>query len=162
VSVLLDVSEYPVIRRRRHRCRHRRLRLRSRFLRRSLNITHRAPPHCPPRTLPRRAQPHRRRASPTGRRCCAMRTRSRCLSRRHRRRPRTRLRSPRRRRDRAYATHIPYPSGAQDRSFHHGRFIQNLRAHTKAASGVDVIEATVTDLHRGWLILRRSLRGHGG
>ena len=42
--------------------------------------------------------------------------------------------------------HIPYPSGAQGRSFHHGRFVQNLRAHAKAAPGVDVIEATVTNL----------------
>lgn len=42
--------------------------------------------------------------------------------------------------------HIPYPGGAQGRSFHHGRFIQNLRAHARAAPGVDVLEATVTDL----------------
>ena len=48
--------------------------------------------------------------------------------------------------DAGETVHIPYPSGAQGRSFHHGRFIQNLRAHAKAAPGVDVIEATVTDL----------------
>src|SRR5258708_26235332 len=42
--------------------------------------------------------------------------------------------------------HIPYPCGAQGRSFHHGRFVQNLRAHAKAAPGVDLLEATVTDL----------------
>ncbi|KAF8475281.1 hypothetical protein DFH94DRAFT_695288 [Russula ochroleuca] len=29
--------------------------------------------------------------------------------------------------------HIPYPSGAQGPSFHHGRFIQNLRAHAKTS-----------------------------
>ena len=42
--------------------------------------------------------------------------------------------------------HIPYPDGAQGRSFHHGRFVQNLRAHARAAPGVDLLEATVTDL----------------
>jgi squalene monooxygenase len=42
--------------------------------------------------------------------------------------------------------HIPYPDRAEGRSFHHGRFIQNLRARARAAPGVDVVEATVTDL----------------
>jgi squalene monooxygenase len=42
--------------------------------------------------------------------------------------------------------HIPYPSRAEGRSFHHGRFVQKLRACAKAAPGVDVFEATVTDL----------------
>jgi squalene monooxygenase len=42
--------------------------------------------------------------------------------------------------------HIPYPGGAQGRSFHHGRFVQKLRAHAGAAPGVDLLEATVTDL----------------
>jgi squalene monooxygenase len=42
--------------------------------------------------------------------------------------------------------HIPYPGGAQGRSFHHGRFIQNLRARARAAPGVDLLEATATDL----------------
>ncbi|KAG2012128.1 squalene epoxidase [Coprinopsis cinerea AmutBmut pab1-1] len=41
---------------------------------------------------------------------------------------------------------IPYPSGFEGRSFHHGRFINNLRKAAKQAKGVDVIEATVTDL----------------
>ena len=42
--------------------------------------------------------------------------------------------------------HIPYPGGAQGRSFHHGRFIQNLRARARAAPGVDLLEATATVL----------------
>ncbi|KIP07857.1 hypothetical protein PHLGIDRAFT_105116 [Phlebiopsis gigantea 11061_1 CR5-6] len=42
--------------------------------------------------------------------------------------------------------HIPYPSERTGRSFHHGRFIQALRAKAKQARGVQVIEATVTDL----------------
>ena len=44
------------------------------------------------------------------------------------------------------AVHIPYPGDHEGRSFHHGRFIMNLRAAAKRAVGVDVIEATVTDL----------------
>ena len=40
----------------------------------------------------------------------------------------------------------PYPSGARGRSFQHSCFVQNLRAHAKAASGVDVIEATAINL----------------
>ena len=48
--------------------------------------------------------------------------------------------------DAGETVHIPYPAPAEGRSFHHGRFVQNLRAHARAASGVDVIEATVTDL----------------
>ncbi|OSX62814.1 hypothetical protein POSPLADRAFT_1141655 [Postia placenta MAD-698-R-SB12] len=42
--------------------------------------------------------------------------------------------------------HIPYPDSYQGRSFHHGRFIQNLRAKAKQAEGVDVVEATVSEL----------------
>ncbi|KAI0047410.1 squalene monooxygenase [Auriscalpium vulgare] len=42
--------------------------------------------------------------------------------------------------------HIPYPEGHEGRSFHHGRFIQRLRAKARAAPGVDVIEATVSEL----------------
>ncbi|KAH7924460.1 SE-domain-containing protein, partial [Leucogyrophana mollusca] len=42
--------------------------------------------------------------------------------------------------------HIPYPDGRQGRSFHHGRFIMALRDHAKRAAGVDVIEATVSEL----------------
>ena len=41
---------------------------------------------------------------------------------------------------------IPYPGGREGRSFHHGRFIQALRERAKRAEGVDVIEATVTEL----------------
>ncbi|KAF8638224.1 hypothetical protein AX17_002373 [Amanita inopinata Kibby_2008] len=48
--------------------------------------------------------------------------------------------------DNGKSVHIPYPDGYEGRSFHHGRFIMNLRAAAKRAKGVDVIEATVTDL----------------
>ena len=48
--------------------------------------------------------------------------------------------------DAGETVHIPYPALAEGRSFHHGRFIQKLRAHARAAPGVDVLEATVTDL----------------
>ncbi|KAJ7102392.1 squalene epoxidase-domain-containing protein [Mycena belliarum] len=41
---------------------------------------------------------------------------------------------------------IPYPGGHQGRAFHHGRLIMNLRAAARRAPGVDVIEATVSDL----------------
>jgi hypothetical protein len=44
--------------------------------------------------------------------------------------------------------HIPYSGGAQGRTFHHGRFVQNLCAHARAAPGVDLVEATVTDLFK--------------
>ncbi|KAA1470077.1 squalene epoxidase [Dentipellis sp. KUC8613] len=42
--------------------------------------------------------------------------------------------------------HIPYPEGEAGRSFHHGRFIQRLREKATAAPGVEVIEATVSEL----------------
>ena len=42
--------------------------------------------------------------------------------------------------------HIPYPDGHEGRSFHHGRFIQALRAKAKAAERVEVVEATVAEL----------------
>ncbi|KAI9509710.1 squalene epoxidase-domain-containing protein [Russula earlei] len=48
--------------------------------------------------------------------------------------------------DSGKTVHIPYTRGAEGRSFHHGRFVQNLRAHARAAPGVDLLEATVTDL----------------
>ncbi|KDQ26354.1 hypothetical protein PLEOSDRAFT_1093653 [Pleurotus ostreatus PC15] len=41
---------------------------------------------------------------------------------------------------------IPYPDGHEGRSFHHGGFVMTLRAAAKRASGVDVLEATVTEL----------------
>ncbi|KAF7310542.1 SE domain-containing protein [Mycena chlorophos] len=41
---------------------------------------------------------------------------------------------------------IPYPGGHRGRAFHHGRLIMNLRAAAKKARGVEVIEASVTDL----------------
>jgi squalene monooxygenase len=42
--------------------------------------------------------------------------------------------------------HIPYPAGYEGRSFHHGRFVQALRRKAKAGRGVQVVEATVTNL----------------
>ena len=42
--------------------------------------------------------------------------------------------------------HIPYPDGHRGCSFHHGRFIQNLRARARAAPCVEVVEATVSEL----------------
>jgi len=41
---------------------------------------------------------------------------------------------------------IPYPSGAEGRSFHHGAFVMHLREAARRARGVDVIEATVNEL----------------
>ncbi|KAJ7275504.1 squalene epoxidase-domain-containing protein [Mycena haematopus] len=41
---------------------------------------------------------------------------------------------------------IPYPGKHEGRSFHHGRLIMNLRAAARRAPGVELIEATVTDL----------------
>jgi len=42
--------------------------------------------------------------------------------------------------------HIPYPDGYEGRSFHHGRFIQALRKKARAASGVETVEATASEL----------------
>lgn len=42
--------------------------------------------------------------------------------------------------------HIPYPEGYEGRAFHHGRFIQALRAKAKEAVSVEVVEATVSEL----------------
>ena len=44
------------------------------------------------------------------------------------------------------SVHIPYPGTHQGRSFHHGRFIMKLREAASRAKGVEMIEATVTDL----------------
>lgn len=50
------------------------------------------------------------------------------------------------------SVHIPYPINPetgvkhQGRSFHHGRFVQNLRTAAARAKGVRVLEATVKDL----------------
>jgi squalene monooxygenase len=41
---------------------------------------------------------------------------------------------------------IPYPNRAEGRSFHHGEFIMQLRKAARMADGVDLIEATVTEL----------------
>jgi squalene monooxygenase len=41
---------------------------------------------------------------------------------------------------------IPYPDRHEGRSFHHGRFIQALRAKAKRAIGVDVVEASASEL----------------
>jgi squalene monooxygenase len=40
---------------------------------------------------------------------------------------------------------IPYPDRHEGRSFHHGRFIQALRAKAKLADGVDVVEASASE-----------------
>ncbi|RPD53095.1 squalene monooxygenase [Lentinus tigrinus ALCF2SS1-6] len=42
--------------------------------------------------------------------------------------------------------HIPYPDGYEGCAFHHGRFIQALRAKAKEANCVEVVEATVSEL----------------
>ncbi|TDL26529.1 SE-domain-containing protein [Rickenella mellea] len=60
--------------------------------------------------------------------------------------------------------HIPYPHKREGRSFHHGRFIMALREKVSRAPGVDVIEATVTDLiecpHTGRIVgVRTSRKG---
>jgi len=40
-----------------------------------------------------------------------------------------------------------YPYGAQGHSFHHGRMVRNLHAHTHVAPpGVDPLEVTVTEM----------------
>jgi squalene monooxygenase len=41
---------------------------------------------------------------------------------------------------------IPYPHGHEGRSFHHGRFIMALREKARQSPGVDMLEATVTEL----------------
>ncbi|KAM6497510.1 Squalene epoxidase domain containing protein [Amanita muscaria] len=48
--------------------------------------------------------------------------------------------------DNGKSVQIPYPGGHEGRSFHHGRFVMNLRGAAKKAKGVEVMEATVTDL----------------
>jgi len=40
--------------------------------------------------------------------------------------------------------HIPYPEPHEGRSFHHGRFVQNLRRMAASAPGVELLEATVS------------------
>nr|ABU55002.1 squalene epoxidase [Hypholoma sublateritium] len=44
------------------------------------------------------------------------------------------------------SVHIPYPGVHEGRSFHHGRFIMKLREAARAARGVELVEATVTEL----------------
>jgi squalene monooxygenase len=41
---------------------------------------------------------------------------------------------------------IPYPGTHEGRSFHHGRFVMKLREAAGSARGVDVIEASATEL----------------
>lgn len=55
------------------------------------------------------------------------------------------------------SVHIPYPGTHEGRSFHHGRFIMKLREAARAARGVDLIEATVTEL-----LPREGGKGIGG
>ena len=40
--------------------------------------------------------------------------------------------------------HIPYPEPHKGRSFHHGRFVQNLRRMAASAPGVELLEANVS------------------
>jgi squalene monooxygenase len=42
--------------------------------------------------------------------------------------------------------HIPYPTGEEGRSFHHGRFVMRLRDAASKHSNVDTIEAVVSEL----------------
>jgi squalene monooxygenase len=42
--------------------------------------------------------------------------------------------------------HIPYPGKAEGRSFHHGRFVMALREKAREGRGVEMIEASVTEL----------------
>ncbi|KAG8897120.1 Squalene epoxidase [Tulasnella sp. 403] len=42
--------------------------------------------------------------------------------------------------------HIPYPNNEEGRSFHHGRFVMKLREKARTGKGVEMIEATVSDL----------------
>ena len=48
--------------------------------------------------------------------------------------------------DNGKSVHMPYPDGYQGLTFHHGRFVMNLREAAKKAKGVEVVEATVTEL----------------
>ena len=41
---------------------------------------------------------------------------------------------------------IPYPDGWRGCSFHHGRFVMSLREKARKGKGIELIEATVTDL----------------
>ncbi|KAF8989856.1 squalene epoxidase [Cyathus striatus] len=41
---------------------------------------------------------------------------------------------------------IPYPGGHEGRSFHHGKFVMSLRKAAGKSKGVDMLEATVTQL----------------
>nr|AHA50474.1 squalene epoxidase [Moniliophthora perniciosa] len=44
------------------------------------------------------------------------------------------------------SVHIPYPGRHEGRSFHHGKFIMNLREAARRAKGVEIVEVTVTEL----------------
>lgn len=61
--------------------------------------------------------------------------------------------------------HIPYPKPHEGRSFHHGRFVQNLRRMAADAPGVTLLEATVSSTlvsceHTGTVIgVRAKLSG---
>ncbi|KAJ7240481.1 squalene epoxidase-domain-containing protein [Mycena rebaudengoi] len=43
---------------------------------------------------------------------------------------------------------IPYPDASEGRSFHHGKFIMKLRDVARRSTGVDLIEANVTEMLR--------------
>lgn len=48
--------------------------------------------------------------------------------------------------DSGKSVRIPYPGKHEGRSFHHGKLIMSLRTAAQRGQGVDVIEATVTEL----------------
>lgn len=48
--------------------------------------------------------------------------------------------------DSGRAVHIPYPTGEEGRSFHHGRFVMRLRDAASKHVNVEVIEAAVSEL----------------
>ncbi|PVF98130.1 SE-domain-containing protein [Serendipita vermifera] len=63
---------------------------------------------------------------------------------------------------------IPYPDGHEGRSFHHGEFVSALRRHAAAATGVTILEATVSSNllkcpHTGRILgVRARRRGEDG
>lgn len=63
--------------------------------------------------------------------------------------------------------HIPYPEPHEGRSFHHGRFVQNLRRAAAGAEGVRLLEATVSSSlvlcpHTGRVLGVRATPSGGG
>lgn len=44
------------------------------------------------------------------------------------------------------SVHIPYPEKEEGKCFHHGRFVMKLREKARHARGVELVEATVSDM----------------